>query len=785
VADPDTGQISGTLYDPNGEGVSLDSDPNATAGVKTNLKYVAIKGEQRSEVFSKTFAVDLLAPKMSVDVAPGTYDAPQDATFTTSERAKVYHTKDGSNPDPRQGDNPVAKSFVYDPAPEAQNEGNVIKVDRSQKIRAIAVDLDAANNDAEINWSQPKAFKYSISSLAKVGPINPQNGFPFWHEDRNGTRLDMCLNPIAAPEPGGGHCATPFEMPPDWQPGDGVSFPNKFPGEAFWFTGESGMDTSDKGSADLVMAIEAAFVNEEPKASDRMVFGRVRIRVDDLVAGETYKVTHPYGTDTFVAQPVKPGSTVGEINTTEDIGCMIPSEEDPCDYNDARFSRVGPFLTKDMERAPNQSPEPTGLDGSRYLADPATDEDIAKGSPIPDPNHPSGFQNYFKVEGPDIGTPGRNMIQTDLFSIAGKYSEFQAAASKVSGFYNTPQEVTLGASEENANIFYTLDGSEPTTGGTQYSGPIAIDAMNQETTLKFIAVNPATGEQSKVFTETYTLDDTAPNVNPSVDPGAYNAAQNVALSSNEDGAKVYFTTEGSAPTDKSTLYESPIRVDSATTIKAIAIDRAGNASEVASFDYDVQIPDTTLDLDVNRNVLTFGQAAILSGKITASDPNSSVSDKRLVVEEKSAGSDEWTRARGGTTADDGSFRLGVRPDLNTAYRIQFEGDDALRTSTSRDVQVNVRTKVILGLSTDALLQGRRVVISGSVAPDHTGSVRLVIRRGTQVVARPTVRLRDSNYRYAYQPRVAGNYNARAVFAGHNDHLVGRSSLDRFQVNPRR
>ena len=365
------------------------------------------------------------------------------------------------------------------------------------------------------------------SSNLKAGPINPQNGFPFWYEDhglknengdlvRDPVRLDLCLNPVAAPAEGGGYCATPFEMPADWLPEDGVAFPERFPGEAFWFAAESGMETSEDGEADLILATEAAFLNEEPKASDRMVFGRVRIRIDDLVVGEKYTVTHPYGQETFVAEDDGKGG--GEINTTEDIGCMMPSEAEPCDFGQAGFGSVGPYLTL------ANGNEPTAPDGGRYLSDPVGDEDVVTGSPY--------GTNFFRVEGPGLqGSPdnpvrmtaeGTPYLQTDFFSLVGKRSEFQAAASKVSGSYNTPSlSVTLGASESDAEIFYTTDPNLTTfeaivDGGTRYEQGITVDlTAGGSTELRYVALvrNPdgSIKQQTPVYDETYTLDQTAPD----------------------------------------------------------------------------------------------------------------------------------------------------------------------------------------------------------------------------------------------------------------------------------
>src|SRR5690606_24790439 len=60
-------------------------------------------------------------------------------------------------------------------------------------------------------------------------------------------------------------------------------------------------------------------------------------------------------------------------------------------------------------------------------------------------------------------------------------------ASPPSGTYFTEQSVEL-VSDEPATIYYTTDGSEPTTNSTVYDAAIII---SESTTLKFFAVDSA------------------------------------------------------------------------------------------------------------------------------------------------------------------------------------------------------------------------------------------------------------------------------------------------------
>ncbi len=77
----------------------------------------------------------------------------------------------------------------------------------------------------------------------------------------------------------------------------------------------------------------------------------------------------------------------------------------------------------------------------------------------------------------------------------------QVSASPPAGTYDAPQSVVLTA-DEPATIYYTTDGSDPTTASPTYTGPIAI---TESTTLKFFGVDAA-GNQGTITTAEYVLE---------------------------------------------------------------------------------------------------------------------------------------------------------------------------------------------------------------------------------------------------------------------------------------
>ena len=73
--------------------------------------------------------------------------------------------------------------------------------------------------------------------------------------------------------------------------------------------------------------------------------------------------------------------------------------------------------------------------------------------------------------------------------------------SPAAGVFTSAQNVTISTTTEGATIYYTKDGSTPTTLSTPYTGAIAVSST---TTIKAIAVK-ASYDNSAVATATYTI----------------------------------------------------------------------------------------------------------------------------------------------------------------------------------------------------------------------------------------------------------------------------------------
>lgn len=101
-------------------------------------------------------------------------------------------------------------------------------------------------------------------------------------------------------------------------------------------------------------------------------------------------------------------------------------------------------------------------------------------------------------------------------------------------------------------------------------------------------VNNAT--QSQTLTSGYYvngIDIKAPTANANPVGGLYNTAQNIILNMSESG-NIYYTTDGSTPTNTSTLYTNPIQITTTTILKFLAYDLANNPSNIYTEIYTVK-----------------------------------------------------------------------------------------------------------------------------------------------------------------------------------------------------
>ncbi|MFJ6278699.1 chitobiase/beta-hexosaminidase C-terminal domain-containing protein [Arthrobacter subterraneus] len=520
----------------------------------TVLKYLAVSltdPAQRTAIQSETYTLDATSPWIaaSPDATAASYAGPQQVTLTGTAQtgsARVYYTLDGSDPTYSLG-GATGATLEY--------TGTPIAVGHTTTIRAVSV--DGAGTAGEI-----RNFRYVIHNLKALGPIVPGgHGYPSWVEDNGWTgqepvQLDLCLDdPL---------CPVIEELP---FPLDPMEFPRNFPGESFWWASEAFLPIEGE-EVRLTLALEAAFTGEGAAAGDEIAFGRIRVRGDEVFEfGSVYEITHPYGK--FLVE----ADDTGSLRYTEDLGSMNGNG----DFTPLLESKIGPFLRWDPAVAPAA---PAG-----YLGDGSTPHAVT-GSPY--------NTNVFEIRHvrTTLGeTVNRLLGSTADFVVQGRTvgavppAAPTVTATTVGGTFNTVQTVSLTAEPAGSPIFFTVDGTDPEPDGVQYTEPITIGEGT--TTLKFLAVNE--GVPSEIVTEVYTVDLTAPELATTTPGGTFTGATTAALTATE-GAAIRFTTDGTEPTATSTLYTAPIAITQTTTLRAVAIDAAGNVSALGQWVFTINAP---------------------------------------------------------------------------------------------------------------------------------------------------------------------------------------------------
>lgn len=128
-------------------------------------------------------------------------------------------------------------------------------------------------------------------------------------------------------------------------------------------------------------------------------------------------------------------------------------------------------------------------------------------------------------------------------------------------------QVVLSCATNGATIYYTTDGSNPSPQSSVYSAPFTI---TETTTIK--AVSVLNGVNSGRTTRTLVKSNSGrTDVVPPVISGTTPFSDNTEVSiSAEAGAEIFYTTDGTEPTDASTQYENPFTISATTTVKAVA-----------------------------------------------------------------------------------------------------------------------------------------------------------------------------------------------------------------------
>ena len=175
--------------------------------------------------------------------------------------------------------------------------------------------------------------------------------------------------------------------------------------------------------------------------------------------------------------------------------------------------------------------------------------------------------------------------------IVSKYQDYLAlpvSFSYAEGTYigTIPLKLSSGS---DGTIYYTMDGTIPDTNSKKYTGPIFLDEGSY--TIQAMFVNDF-GVQSEAVVKSFVIEQRLVPLPPSVScySGEYVIPEMIAIDS-EDGCSVYYTTDGTIPTEESAKYTAPIPMPlGKTQFKFVCYnEKSGYYSDVVTREYDFSL----------------------------------------------------------------------------------------------------------------------------------------------------------------------------------------------------
>ncbi len=150
------------------------------------------------------------------------------------------------------------------------------------------------------------------------------------------------------------------------------------------------------------------------------------------------------------------------------------------------------------------------------------------------------------------------------------------------GNYDLDQTISIHCQTEDAQIYYTLDGSLPNENSLTYSQSIFI---NSNTLFRAIACKEGYFNSSVVSGQYIIEYQTVANPEFNLREGYYLDDQELTISTSTSDAVIYYSLDGSQPDQSSLVYSNPIILTEPTTVKAIAYKELFSPSEVVSAEF--------------------------------------------------------------------------------------------------------------------------------------------------------------------------------------------------------
>ncbi len=170
----------------------------------------------------------------------------------------------------------------------------------------------------------------------------------------------------------------------------------------------------------------------------------------------------------------------------------------------------------------------------------------------------------------------------DLAKLFSAYIVLPPEFSEAGGEYEDELYLEL-TTDGNNQIFYTLNGKNPTISGKLFSKPIKLTEGTTE--VKAVTLN-SKGEYSEVVSATYTISEAklgTPQVFPS--PGTYTEQVDITITV-PSGCTAYYSWDGSDPSTSGSQYTGPFPVINGSSVLSVVIkDNKGKTSPLFRGEY--------------------------------------------------------------------------------------------------------------------------------------------------------------------------------------------------------
>ena len=540
----------------------------------TTLKFIArdLAGNL-SPTYTQTYNIDTTIPTASADILGGLYNTYKTVNLSMSEPGNIYYTLDGSTPN--------TSSNLYN---------TPIMITSSKTLKYIAVDM-------AFNTSPIYTQDYTIDTIPPTTSVDPISG------TYNNTQSII----LGMSEPGNIYYTLDGTVP--------TTFSTKYTNPI------------------IISSAETLMFFAEDLAGNTSPLDIELYNVNDTVSPtvNTDTIGGPYNTTKTVTLSMsEPGSIYYTINGND------PSTSSNLYTGPITIVTSTTLKYMAVDMANNTSPIYTQIynidtipptasatpSGSYYnsdqnviisMSEPGTIYYTTDGT-IPTTSsstytNPITIASSTNLKYLAIDLAGnKSPIYTDTYTI--DTIPPTASATPSGSYYNSDQNVIISMSEPGT-IYYTTDGTIPTTSSSTYTNPITIASS---TNLKYLAIDLA-GNKSPIYTEIYNI---LPTSSATPTGGLYNSAQFITLIMNEPGT-IYYTTDGTTPTNNSNIYTNPLTVTSNTTLKYLAIDSLGNQSPIYNQTYNIDTtPPTVTLIDPSNNAVNVPVNKVIN--ITFNEP---------------------------------------------------------------------------------------------------------------------------------------------------------------------